>query len=61
MPDEELHAWVDASFASVGTYLHGRMYDTMVNRETAPLGPDTSQAERDRIRQSRAAEKVVRR
>ena len=61
MPDEALHAWVNARFASVGTYLYGRrMYDTMVYWETAPTdGADEPQPVLDWARQWQAAEKVV--
>jgi dihydrofolate reductase len=58
--DEEVHAYVNALAASVGTYLYGRrMYETMVYWETADALPDQPPVEREWTRQWKAAEKIV--
>lgn len=58
--DEELHAYINALAAPVGTYLYGRrMYEVMVYWETAHTLPDQPQVVLDWARQWQAAEKVV--
>lgn len=42
--DEEVHSYINALVASLGTYLYGRrMYQTMVYWETAHTMPDQPQ------------------
>jgi dihydrofolate reductase len=56
-PDEEVHAFVNELERAVGTHLYGRrMYETMVNWETAG---DQAAVTRDFAEIWRAAEKVV--
>ncbi len=58
--DEELHAYINALVAPVGTYLYGRrMYEVMVYWETVHTLPDQPQVVLDWARQWQAAEKVV--
>ncbi len=59
-PDAEVHTYVNELASSVGTYLYGRrMYETMVNWETAHTIPNQPQYVLDWARQWQAAEKVV--
>ncbi len=42
--DEEVHSYINQLASSVGTYLYGRrMYETMVNLETAHRVPNQPQ------------------
>src|ERR1700730_2203326 len=59
-PDEEGHAFVNDNERPVGTYLYGRrMYETMVNWETASTRDDQPAVVRDYARIWQAADKVV--
>jgi dihydrofolate reductase len=56
-PDDDVHAFVNDSERSVGTYLYGRrMYETMLSWETVSTGPAVS---REFAEIWRAAEKIV--
>jgi dihydrofolate reductase len=58
--DEEVHGYLHALAASLGTYLYGRrMYETMVYWETAHTIPNQPQFVLDWARQWQAADKVV--
>ena len=58
-PDEEVHAFVNASERTLGTYLLGRrLYETMKGWETMPLDGATT-VTRDFAELWRAADKVV--
>ena len=58
--DAELHAYINALAAPLGTYLYGRrMYETMVFWETAHTLPDQPPFVLDWARQWQAAEKIV--
>lgn len=59
-PDEELHSFVNELERPVGTYLYGRrMYETMLDWETALLTPDQPSAVRDFAAIWQAAQKIV--
>lgn len=58
--DPQLHDFITAQFADVGTYLYGRrMYETMVYWETAHLERDQPQEGIDYARVWQAADKIV--
>jgi dihydrofolate reductase len=59
-PDEELHTFINARTAPVGTYLYGRrMHETMSFWQTAHLIPDPPEFFREWTRLWQAADKVV--
>ncbi len=59
-PDEELHTYLNARTAPVGTHLYGRrMHETMSYWETAHLIPDAPDFVREWTRLWHAADKVV--
>ncbi len=59
-PDEEVHRFVNELERPVGTYLYGRrMYDTMVDWETAHTEPEQPAYALDFAALWRAADKVV--
>lgn len=58
--DADLHDFVSAKMAGVGTYLYGsRIYDLMTFWETAQDAPDATPSVREFARVWRAADKVV--
>ncbi len=59
-PDEEVHAFVNDLERPVGTYLYGRrMYQTMVDWETAPTDAGQPPVVRDYAKIWQAADKIV--
>ena len=60
VPDEEVHAFINALVRPVGTYLYGRrLYETMVGWETDPTLADRSPLMRDFAEIWQAADKIV--
>jgi dihydrofolate reductase len=58
--DEEVHSYINQLVSSVGTYLYGRrMYETMLDWETAHTVPNQPQFVLEWARQWQAAEKIV--
>ena len=58
--DDEVLSYINELGASIRTYLYGgRMYETMVYWETAPMTPDVPEPERNYTLQWQSAEKVV--
>ena len=59
-PDDEVHAFINDSERSIGTYLYGRrMYETMLFWETVGTGADQPAVILDFAKIWRAAEKIV--
>jgi dihydrofolate reductase len=59
-PDEEVFSFVNQLERTIGTYLFGRrMYETMVNWETASTQPDQSAVEKEFSQIWKAADKIV--
>jgi dihydrofolate reductase len=59
-PDEEVHSFVNDLERTVGTYLYGRrIYEVMVNWETAHTLPDQPPVVEDFAEIWRAADKIV--
>ena len=60
MPDEEVHAFINALQRPIGTHLYGRrLYETMAGWETDPTLTDQSPLMRDFAQIWQAADKIV--